>query len=161
MLVDRGSFHELVYDILIAEHRAMAALLEEALATPASQAAARTEAFTRFARLLRAHAHAEEKILFPVLDGSYELGHHVRKDAAQHAQLEELVRLIEDTPAADPAWRPSVAALQRRLLLHFVDEEDVVFPRARRVMDDAHAMDLALRYERDRDAVLDRLAGHP
>jgi hemerythrin superfamily protein len=159
MLVDRGDVHELVYDILIAEHHAMADLLGHALTIPASRPADRVAVFTTFARLLRAHAHAEEKVLFPVLDGSYELAHHTREDAAAHASLQGLLELVELTPAESPDWRRAVAALLRRLLMHFSDEEDVVFPRARCVVDDARAMDLGLLYERDRDSELARLAG--
>lgn len=158
MLVDRGGFHELVYDILIKEHRAMAHLLEQALSIPASSPADRVAIFEKFARLLRAHAHAEEKILFPVLDGSHELEHHVREDAAAHARIEKMIREIEQTPPDDPFWRRGVSALRHRLEVHLDDEEHVVFPRARCVIDDARAMDLGLLYERDRDAELARVA---
>jgi iron-sulfur cluster repair protein YtfE (RIC family) len=158
MLIDRGPFHELVYDILVTEHRALAALLEQALAIPASRPAERVATFTGFARLLRAHAHAEEKIFFPVLDGSYELGHHVREDAVAHARIGELLREIEGIPAMDPAWHHALVVLRMTLERHFDDEETVVFPRAHCVVGDARAMELGALYEYDRDEELARLA---
>jgi hemerythrin-like domain-containing protein len=161
MLVDRGSFHALLFDILIEEHRLIATLVERALALPSSEPAERVAAFARISRLVRAHAGAEEDILFPVLDGSYELGHHVREDVAVHAAIAERMRRIERTPADGVDWSHDLAALWELLAQHFADEENVVFPRARCVISDGSSMELAISYERDRDRMLELLGEGP
>ena len=154
MLVDRGPFHTMIFDLLIAEHREIAALLDRALAVPEEEPAERIQVFAALDRLVRAHARAEEEIVFPVLAGSYELGRHMHEDADDHAIIGALLDRIERTPADGPDWRYDLALLRDRLTRHFEDEELVVFPKAHCVISDERAMDLAIAYERDRDLTL-------
>jgi hemerythrin superfamily protein len=166
MLVDTSGFHGGVFATLLEEHRVITGMLDELLRRPAGEAAERGAAFTALARTVRAHDRAEEAIVYPPLDGSYELGHHVRIDRRQHRAIEELLQAVERTPADDPAWTGRLSELQRLLARHLADEEGVVIPRARFVISGQHASELLLAYERERDRILGELeaeaiAGEP
>lgn len=157
MLVDTGGFHGFVFDTLIAEHRAMLGMLDRLRALPATDVDARRAAFAELSRAVYAHARAEELIVFPALDGSHELGHHVRLDKREHQAIEGLMRDIETTPASSLDWARKVAMLADLLHRHFVDEEEVVFPHARNVISDQHSAELLTSYETERDLVLSQL----
>lgn len=157
MLVDTGGFHGFVFDTLIAEHRSIAAKLERIRALPAEDAETRRVEFAELGRLIYAHARGEELIVFPALDGSYELGHHVRLDRREHQAIEAMIRDIESTPAASLDWSRKLTLLADLLRRHFADEEEVVFPHAHNVISDQHAAQLLDTYEAERDLVLSQL----
>jgi iron-sulfur cluster repair protein YtfE (RIC family) len=144
MLIDRGDFRGLIFTRLVEEHRDILAMLDAALRV-AEDPVARVRMFSRLARVLRIHARAEEEIVFPVLDGSYELGHHVREDQAAHVEIDELIRRVET--AEGDTWRAHVDALRTAMLRHFADEEEVLFPGAHNVISDQHGQDMLIEYE--------------
>jgi len=104
----------------------------------------------RLARMLRIHARAEEDIVFPALDGSHELGHHVREDQALHRVIDAELLAVEREPD-DAAWQPRLAALRVTLVAHCAEEESQLFPRARCVISDSHARDLFDVYELEQE----------
>lgn len=143
MLVDRGSFQGFIFTRLIEEHREILALFDAALVDgePAT--------FRRLARILRVHAKAEELIVFPALDGSHELGHHVHEDVLIHRDIDEQLRALENSADRGPAWLARASALREILLAHFADEEVLLFPGAHCVISDQHSQDLLNEYERE------------
>jgi hypothetical protein len=157
MLVDTSDYHGLIFDRLIDEHREIQALLEATLALADDAVAARRIAFAQLDRLIRLHAEAEERIVFPVLDGSYELGHHVREDQAEHRIIDTHLRAIAASGLSGPGWRDLFEALHATLMRHFVDEEKIVFPRALCVISSPDSQRMLYEYEQDREY----LATHP
>jgi hemerythrin-like domain-containing protein len=151
MLVDTGDYHGLIFNRLREEHREIRAMLDALLRLADHDAAGRRATFARFAEAVRIHARAEEEIVFPVLDGTYELGHHVREDAKDHRAIEALIRAVELSPAEGPGWRTQVYALKSTLDHHFADEENVVFPLAEEVVSSPHARDILFAYEQERE----------
>jgi hemerythrin superfamily protein len=153
MLVATSDYHGLLFDRLAEEHREILTALEQALSIGESDPHGRREAFRHLARTIRIHARAEEEVVFPPLDGSYELGHHVREDVAQHRAIEEQLRDIELGFPSGAAWLEAVRRLRTLLLHNFADEEGVVFPRAHNVISDPAARDLLVVYEQQREVV--------
>ena len=157
MLVATSDYHGLLFDRLAEEHHEILAALDQALAIDESDPHGRREAFRYLARVIRIHARAEEDVVFPTLDGSYELGHHVREDQAQHRAIEDQLREIELGFPSGAAWFEAMRRLRSLLLRNFTDEEGVVFPRAHNVISDPQARDLLIEYEQQREVVEHRL----
>ena len=111
----------------------------------AAIADADVQAFGRLARILRIHARAEQEIVFPVLDGSYELGDHVREDVRAHQEIDDLIRMVERSDGA--TWKAHVVALRTVMLAHFADEEEILFPRAHFVISDQRSQDMLIEYQ--------------
>lgn len=143
MLVDRSTFLGFIFARLVEEHREILAILDGALedGQPAS--------FRRLARILRVHARAEELIVFPALDGSHELGHHVHEDVQVHRDIDQQLRALEQSADRGPAWRARAMTLREILVTHFGDEELRLFPGAQCVISDQHSQDLLNEYERE------------
>ena len=149
MLVDTGDFHGLLFRRLIEEHREILALLDTIRGRDAS--------FARLVRAIRIHFRAEEAIVFPKLDGSYELGHHVRIDQAQHRAIDAMLRDLEHVQLGGAEWLDRLAGLRDQLVAHFADEENVVFPRAHNVISSPDEQALLVLYEQEREFLTSRV----
>jgi len=153
MLINRTEFDGSVFDRLTEEHRTIRALLDGLLALEVDDVR-RTAWFARLAELVRAHARAEDEIVFPALEGSHELGRRMRQEHAHHQRIEALIHGVVVQPATSDEWAHRLRMLDVALRDHFYDEEHNVFPLARYVISAEHAADLLNLYERDRDLTL-------
>jgi hypothetical protein len=153
MLVDSSDYHGLLFDRLADEHHAILAMLDGALLIRDGDLRGQHEAFLRLAHDIRVHARAEEDVVFPTLDGSYELGHHVRQDKAHHRAIEDQLRAMELDLPSGAAWREEMLRLRGLLERNFRDEEEVVFTRAHNVIGDPQSRELLVEYEQQREFV--------
>lgn len=154
MLVDTSEYHGLLFDRLVEEHREILAMLDATADIDDDDVIGRRTAFRRLARIIRIHARAEEMIVFPALDGSYELGHHVREDQAHHRAIDARIRELERGSAIDQSWTAQIQSLRTMLEVHFADEEQVVFPQARCVISDPRSRELLEEYDQERELLL-------
>lgn len=153
MYTETDGYPGQLFHRLVEEHREILALVDQLLATDPLDPRA---AIARLATTIRVHARAEEAVIFRVLDGSYELGHHVREDEHEHRTIDAQLRMIERRAGAGVPWRDQVEALRVMLLRHFDDEEEVVFPRARYVVN-PRSDDLLRLYDQEREYVAGQL----
>ncbi len=157
MYVETDGHPGLLFHRLVEEHREILRILDELRATDAAAPPAEQAAVVaRLGRIIRIHARAEEAVIFPVLDGSYELGHHVREDEQDHRTIDAQVSLIERRAASGQTWLDQLEALRVMLLRHFEDEEEYVFPLARYVLN-PRSDDLLRVYELEREYLTDHL----
>jgi hypothetical protein len=149
MLTDTsGGFYGFIFNRLIEEQHEILAMLDAVDADPV--------ALPMLARAIRLHDRAEEIVLFPVLDGSYELGHHVRDDIREHRAIEAMLRDLEHGDPRQPAWKHQLDLLRAALEHNFTDEQDV-YTRARTVVSDEHAQQLLGVYEQEREYLSSRI----
>jgi hemerythrin superfamily protein len=144
MYVETSGYPGQLFHRLVEEHREILATLDATLEVDDSAG------FARVAQMIRIHARAEEAVIFPVLDGSYELAHHVREDVEEHRTIEAQLREIAQRDAMGKAWHDQARALRVMLVRHFQDEEEVVFPRARNVIN-PRSNELLELYEIERE----------
>jgi len=149
MLVDSGDYHGLIFGRLREEHREIVSLLADVMRLDDDEA--RAAAFARLAQLIRIHDRAEDEIVYPVLEGSRELRHHMREDTKDHRAIDALLRSIEVDSAAGPGWQERLTALRAALDHHFADEEEYVFPRAHAVISSPEEQEMLLFYEQERE----------
>jgi hemerythrin-like domain-containing protein len=151
MLFNLADFEGDVFERLIAEHREIARMLDELDGLPAHARTERTAAFDAVARALRIHDQAEDDVVFPPLDHSYELGAHMRVDHRDHAAIEAQLRAIEEADRAGADWARKLAALVELVRRHFADEEEFVIPHARNVISGPRAAELLSAFLKDRE----------
>jgi hemerythrin superfamily protein len=127
-------------EMLVAQHRALEALLGEVL-----EAADEASAATRFARAgdeLTVHLSAEEAVFYPAVKAR-------RTEDILLESLEEhlsLKRLLADLVALAPAQRtfePKYKVLKEQVEHHHKEEEEHLFPKVRTLLDDAERRALA------------------
>jgi hemerythrin superfamily protein len=122
-----------VLDVLVDEHRHVESLLAE-LRQTLDEDRARDLADLVIATLVR-HSVAEEMYVYPVMreflaDGDEAVEH----DIAEHQELEELLKQLEDVEVSDERFLRVVDAIETTLSDHVADEETEQFPELRRVV---------------------------
>jgi DNA phosphorothioation-dependent restriction protein DptG len=139
-----------VFDLLKADHKLVADILEKLEKTTERAVKTRQELFEKLNQELGAHAYAEEKVLYPAvkeIDGARDLGfeaveeHHVVK-----ILLEELAAMPPDSEV----WTAKLAVLKENVSHHVKEEEQELFPKARKAMSREEAEELGARIEEEK-----------
>lgn len=90
-----------------------------------------------------AHAAAEEQTFYSSLIAEPDGQDKSRHSISEHKVLDELMAEIGDIDMSSPAWLMKFKDLRHKLEHHMEEEEDDVFVRARKLLSDQEAADLA------------------
>ncbi|MCI0606571.1 hemerythrin domain-containing protein [bacterium] len=83
---------------------------------------------------LEIHTHMEEAVFYPALkDDAADL---IQESLKEHSIVEDLLRELEVQPKNSTEWMYKLAELRIKVEHHIHEEEQEVFPLARRVMDE-------------------------
>lgn len=136
-------------DAIVADHREVAALLDELEAS--GDARNRGEIAERVIVALVRHSVAEEQYLYPtarlVLPGGDEVADH---ELATHADAERVMKDLTRTDPADPVFDDLVESLTGSIRQHIEEEERELLPRLRAACDEAELRDLGLKFEQSK-----------
>lgn len=107
---------------------------------------ARAELFPIITRELMAHAHAEDAEFYTVLADHESTRPLVIELEAAHERIEMLLAELTSMPVTGTAWLLRFRELQRAVQEHVDQEENQVFPRARRILSLELAEEIDHRY---------------
>nr|WP_276599764.1 hemerythrin domain-containing protein [Nannocystis sp. SCPEA4] len=141
-----------IYDVLKREHEEVGELfhrLEEAKGLIAHQL------FVRLKLKLVPHARAEEAIVYPRLLKADATVEQVLESLEEHKQVDNLIAELDALSPRDERWAPKMKVLADMVGHHVDEEEGELFPRARQILSDREAVELADAYARERDAFID------
>jgi hemerythrin superfamily protein len=120
-----------VIDILISDHRDVTALIGE-IWSVADPMIRRDLTDTAISELVR-HAVAEEMYVYPAMRKYLDDGEKaVEHDIAEHKELEEAMKTLEDVDVSSAEFDTSLRHLETVLADHVQDEESEQFPQLRR-----------------------------
>ncbi len=119
-----------VVDILTADHHDMLELLRRAAQAPVAEER-RDLIDTVIAEVMR-HSVAEEMIVYPAVEKHVPNGKdEVEHDKAEHDELVDLMKRMEDGDTADSGFLDLLHEFEEKLDHHAHDEEDEQFPKLR------------------------------
>lgn len=135
-----------VLDLLVDEHREVESLLAE-LRLATHEQRARDLADVVIAMLIR-HSVAEEMYVYPLMrefltDGDSAVDH----DVAEHEELEQLLKQLEDLEVTDERFGRVVDEIRTALSDHVADEETEQFPELRRAVPPERLVELKGKVE--------------
>jgi hemerythrin superfamily protein len=135
--------------LLKQDHKAVRAKLEELAATTNRAAKTRTELLRKIAAELKAHTTIEEEIFYPAFKAAGEKADDDKmyfEALEEHRAAEDLVLpdLLETDVGSDQ-FGGRAKVLKELIDHHAKEEEDEMFPRARKLMDAAQLRDLGER----------------
>ncbi|MFL6765423.1 MAG: hemerythrin domain-containing protein, partial [Sphingomicrobium sp.] len=133
--------------ILAAEHDAALALFDRMLATDQSQTFKRKMLFMKLCHALDKHAHQEEMVVYPALREANEVADADHLES-EHGYIKTFIYELNEMGAASPNWLEKVREFRQLVSEHAHMEEEEVFPRFKRAMDeeqDAHVTSLVNR----------------
>ena len=122
-------------EILAAQHDSTLAIFDKMLATDASQTFKRRMLLTKLCYGLEKHAYQEEMVVYPALREANEAGDADRLEH-DHGYIKTFVYELGQMAADSPAWLEKVREFRQLVSSHAHMEEEQVFPRFKKDMDE-------------------------
>lgn len=125
------------FEKLSADHREILSLLDSMVANSDGSNVRRASLFLMLKRKLGKHALAEEDVVYPILHAQGAgAGSAESKDLYdEHADMKILLFELEQRLMAGSDWSEPIHSLRELVSSHIDEEEQVVFPRLRELMD--------------------------
>ena len=120
--------------LLESDHRRFEDLLKQGEETTERAVNARTTLLDRLTAALNVHELIEEKVLYPALKPHSEAREVVLEGFEEHHVADVLVKELHDLAKDNERWGAKFKVLQESIEHHIEEEENVMFPAARRVL---------------------------
>ena len=131
---------ETIYDILKAEHDQVADLLQRALLDGSKVS------FVKIRLKTDPHMMGEEQLFYSRLEEKEELRDLVAEAYKEHNEAKMLICEMENMDERDKEWASKLSELKRSIDQHVEEEESKVFVRARNVLSQQEAEEIAQQY---------------
>ena len=102
--------------------------------------AAMEELVSRVCEALTAHTIVEEEIFYPAVRAAIEDDDLMNEAQVEHNSAKDLIELLEGMDATDPMYPATFTVLGEYVLHHAKEEEDEMFPSARKAKVDLEAL---------------------
>ncbi len=145
-----------IYQILKAEHVDLKKNLKEVEETTERAVKTREEGLKKICAALRSHAYAEEIALYARLEKDAALHDLLLEAKEEHKLTEMQLAQIEATPVTDEIWKAKVEVLRESLEHHFEEEEEKMFPKAKKIVDGDEAKEAGEVFLLEKKAFMER-----
>jgi hemerythrin superfamily protein len=135
-------------EILAAEHDETLAIFDKMLATDDSQTFKRRMLMTKLCYGLDKHAYQEEMVVYPALRGANEIADADHLES-EHGYIKTFIYELGEMGPESPNWLDKVREFRRLVSEHARMEEEEVFPRFKREMDDEQNAHITKLVNRD------------
>jgi hemerythrin superfamily protein len=122
-------------EILAAEHDAALAIFDKMLTTDETQTFKRKMLLMKLTHALDKHAHAEEMVVYPALREANEMS-DADNFETEHGYIKTFIYELNELGADAPNWLEKVREFRKLVSEHAHMEEEQVFPRFKRAMDE-------------------------
>lgn len=133
-----------IYAYIVRDHRKVAGLIDDLLTIRLP--AVRVTLFEEIRAELAVHDAAEERTFYATLIRAAQdanLIDQIQQAAHEHGELDDLLKVLHNTPISDELWLEKFGELKQAISHHFDKEEGEVFARARQVLTPTMATQLA------------------
>jgi hemerythrin superfamily protein len=141
------------------EHTEVSMLMKQAQKSDDEKT--RRDLFTKIRVELLAHAKAEERVFYPVLQQNAQTRQDAERSLQDHQQIEQIINRLDATPITSQSWKAALDTLIETVKSHVNLEEKTVFPKAQQFIDDDEAEELGQRFEQARTQEQERLMHMP
>src|SRR5262249_49316665 len=146
-------------DLLESDHQTLKGLMDEIEESTDRAIKTRAELFRKFWVLLSAHEVIEETIFYPALKEHPKARDIVLEGYEDHHVVDEVMEEIKDVPVDDETWHPKAKVMIENVRHHIEEEEEEMFPKARKAFDPEELTQLGERMEqRKKDALIEQEA---
>lgn len=135
-----------IYERIKQDHRKHRDLIEGVKET-SGDSSERHELWATLKAEVEAHAAAEEQTFYAALMQEPEEQEKARHSVHEHKEAADLIEELSVMDMASPGWLLKFRKLADELTHHMEEEENEVFARARKVLSDSQANDLAERFD--------------
>ena len=135
------------FTLLKADHKKVAGILEKIDSTTERGVKTREDLFTQLKTELDVHARIEEEIFYPALEDAKETREITLEAFEEHRLVKQLLSELEKMDKGDEQWTARFTVLKENIEHHVEEEEGEMFPKARKVLNEAEAEELGTRLE--------------
>ena len=136
------------FNLLKADHKKVADILEKLDATSDRALKTREELFTKLKMELDVHSRIEETIFYPVLEEADETHELTLEALEEHALVKQLLEELHSLAKDDEQWTAKFTVLKENVEHHVEEEEGEMFKKARKVLSEEAIETLGTRLER-------------
>ncbi|HPS88475.1 MAG TPA: hemerythrin domain-containing protein [Methanosarcina vacuolata] len=142
---------ETIYDILKEEHEQMSDLLRQALQDGSKVS------FFKVKLKADPHMMGEERIFYPVLEEINELRELMSQAHKEHDETKTLIFEIEGMDEINEKWTSKINELKQSIEHHIEEEESKVFEKARNILSQEKAEEMAQQYIEFKRSYMNRI----
>ncbi|MFN3313197.1 MAG: hemerythrin domain-containing protein [Hyphomonas sp.] len=124
-----------IYEALKSDHDEHRSLLEN-LAETQGDSKERRKLWRKYYYEVSAHAAAEELAFYSLLISDTEGQSEARHSIAEHEELDDIIQELNDMDMSSPGWLIRLKTLKERYEHHIDEEEEDIFPVARKIIGD-------------------------
>lgn len=124
-----------IYEALKSDHDEHRSLLEN-LAETQGDSKERRKLWRKLYYEVSAHAAAEELAFYSLLISDTEGQSEARHSIAEHEELDDIIQELNDMDMSSPGWLIRLKTLKERYEHHIDEEEEDIFPVARKIIGD-------------------------
>lgn len=132
-----------VYEMLRKDHERVREIFAQLERTTESDDSRRENLFTTLYRELDVHSQAEEKFLYSRLKGEDETRELVLEALDEHKEVKKSLDELESMDKGSAEWTARLRTLRESVEHHVEEEENELFPRARKALDEEEAAGIA------------------
>ena len=142
---------ETIYDVLKEEHDQMSNLLRQALQDGSKVS------FFKVRLKADPHMMGEERIFYPVLEEINELRELMSQAHKEHDETKTLIFEIEGMDEINEKWTSKINELKQSIEHHIEEEESKVFEKARNILSQEKAEEMAQQYIEFKRSYMNRI----
>lgn len=135
-----------IYDLLTKDHGKVKEVLKKIKDTPEGSKEIREKLFAEVKQELEIHTRFEEQTFYPEAKKKTGMDGQIEDAVEEHDEAKELLQTLAEMETTSPEWAETIDELAEALTHHIRDEEEKLFPAARKKMDPAEAEKLGQEY---------------
>jgi iron-sulfur cluster repair protein YtfE (RIC family) len=136
-----------VYQILLQDHQMIQQIFVEINRANISEVGRREQLFRTLQNELETHEILEETVFYPEIDKYQDTKELVGVAFDEHAEFDAILQEISELPAHKPEWLERITELEDLVQQHVYNEENKMFPAARKLLDERRAEELGRQIE--------------
>jgi|SRR5579884_1878289 len=136
-----------LYQMLIQDHRTVNDLFEKIEKSGARAGKTRQQLFEKLRAELELHTQVEERIVYPDFKKHTGTKEFMGEALEEHAEVKRMLKELGGMEPTAADWSARIEDLKKAVQHHVREEEQKVFPAARKEIGDDEANDLARRVQ--------------
>lgn len=139
-----------IYDLLHQDHDKVKNALNKILDTTDGAEKTREKLFGEIKQDLELHTRFEEEVFYPEFretKADEEAEEEVEDALEEHSEAKEMLEKLAAMDKTSEEFVEGVKELKQALEHHISDEEDEMFPQARKALDESEALEMGDRYQ--------------
>lgn len=132
-----------LYEMLHRDHQKVLEIFRQLERTSESGDSRREKLFSALHRDLNLHSQAEEKFFYSQLRTEDETREVVLEALDEHKDVKKLLDELESMDKGSAEWIAKLRTCREKVENHIQEEEEVLFPRARRALEEEEAAGIA------------------